>query len=89
VLCLNNNGDDFAMNSQIFTQVNYRQFRQFMAGITTTVIKGKGYETVIYDKHGDIKAIVHAASIDESGECHPSEYYVRSSLAANDISQAA
>lgn len=77
------------MNKQVFTQVNYRQFRQYMAATCSTVIKGKGYETVIYDKHGDIKAIVHAASIDEQGRCHPAQYYVRNTQASEDLSYAA
>jgi hypothetical protein len=77
------------MYNQVFTQVNYRQFRQFMANITTTVIKGKGFETVIYNQHGDIKAIVHAASIDENGECHPAEYYVKATTLDESFCQAA
>ena len=77
------------MNDQVFTQVDYRQFRQFMTGITTNVIKGKGFETVIYDDHGDIRAIVHAASIDEQGRCHPAEYYIRAAAVSSHLSAAA
>lgn len=62
----------------VFTQVDYRQFRQHLADITTHTIKGKGFETVIYDRKGDIQAIVHAASIDAQGRCYPAEYYIRS-----------
>lgn len=61
----------------VFTQVDYRQFRQHLADITTNIIKGKGFETVIYDRKGDIQAIVHAASIDTRGRCYPAEYYIR------------
>ncbi|MBN4055537.1 hypothetical protein JYU12_02210 [bacterium AH-315-K03] len=77
------------MNNQVFTQVNYRQFRQFMDSITTTVIKGKGYETAIYDNHANIKAIVHAASIDEKGRIHPSEYYIKATALPVHLSYAA
>lgn len=61
----------------VFTQVDYRQFRQHLADITTKTIKGKGFETVIYDRKGDIQAIVHAASIDTQGRCYPAEYHIR------------
>ena len=61
--------------NRIFTQVNYRQFRQHLADITTNTVKGKGYETAIYDNRGDIQAIVHAASID-NGRCYPAEYFI-------------
>jgi hypothetical protein len=67
------------MNSRVFTQIDYRQFRQHMADITTKNIKAKGFETVIYDQYGDIQAIVHAASIDNTGRCYPAEYYIRTS----------
>ena len=36
-------------HSRVFTQVDYRQFRLHLAGITTNTVKGKGYETAIYD----------------------------------------
>ncbi|WP_339338826.1 hypothetical protein [uncultured Oceanicoccus sp.] len=62
--------------NRIFTQVNYRQFRQHLADITTNTVKGKGYETAIYDSKGDIQAIVHAASIDTNGRCYPAEYFI-------------
>ncbi|MGK0441377.1 MAG: hypothetical protein ACJA0N_001175 [Pseudohongiellaceae bacterium] len=65
------------MNKSVFTSVNYRQFRNFLAEIAGSKIKGKGYETVICDKTGNIQAIVHAASIDDHGRCHPAEYFVR------------
>lgn len=63
---------------RVFTPVDYRQFRQHLADFTSTTIEGKGYETIIYDQHGDIQAIVHAASIDNSGRCFPAEYFIRS-----------
>lgn len=65
-------------SNRVFTQVDYRQFRQHLADITTKTVKGKGYETAIYDRKGDIQAIVHAASIDSSGRCYPAEYFIRS-----------
>jgi hypothetical protein len=64
-------------SNRVFTQVDYRQFRQHLADITTNTVKGKGYETAIYDTKGDIQAIVHAASIDTDGRCYPAEYFVR------------
>ncbi len=66
-------------SNSIFTQVDYRQFRQHLADISTKTVKGKGYETAIYDLQGDIQAIVHAASIDSDGNCYPAEYFIRSS----------
>ena len=70
----------FKANQQsVFTKVDYRQFRQHMADIRSNTIKCKGFETVIFDASGDIQAIVHAASIDERGQCHPAEYHIRSS----------
>ncbi|MEE8057970.1 MAG: hypothetical protein V3T17_09055 [Pseudomonadales bacterium] len=70
---MNNSSTD----SRVFTQVDYRQFRQHLADITTTTVKGKGYETAIYDNKGDIQAIVHAASIDTNGRCYPAKYFIR------------
>ena len=64
-------------SNRVFTQVDYRQFRQHLADITTSTIKGKGFETIIYDQHGDIQAIIHAASIDNKGRCYPAEYFIR------------
>lgn len=65
------------MNKSVFASVNYRQFRSFLADFASNKIKGQGYETVIYDDMGNVQAIVHAASIDEHGRCHPAEYFVR------------
>lgn len=65
------------MNASVFTQVDYREFRQSMAAIDTAKIHNKGYETVIYDRDRNILAIMHAASIDETGRCYPATYYVR------------
>lgn len=67
-------------NSQnrVFTPVDYRQFRQHLADFKTTTVDSKGYETIIYDQHGDIQAIVHAASIDNLGRCYAAEYFIRS-----------
>ena len=69
--------------NRVFTQVDYRQFRLHLADITTNTVKGKGFETAIYDKKGDIQAIVHAASIDNSGRCYPAEYFIRTSALPN------
>lgn len=65
-------------SNRVFTQVDYRQFRQHLADFTTRTVEGKGYETIIYDRVGDIQAIVHAASIDNTGRCYPAEYFIRS-----------
>lgn len=65
-------------SNRVFSQVDYRQFRQHLADITTSTVKGKGFETIIYDRKGDIQAIIHAASIDNNGRCYPAEYYIRS-----------
>lgn len=75
--------------NRVFTQVDYRLFRQHLAHITTRTIKGKGFETVIYDQHGDIQAIVHAASIDNNGRCYPAEYHIRSTAIEPALLQAA
>jgi hypothetical protein len=64
--------------ARIFTQVDYKQFRQFLSAVATRKVKNKGFETVIYDTQGDVLAIVHAASIDDKGNCHDAEYHVRS-----------
>lgn len=77
------------MKKRVFTQVNYRQFRDYLASIATHKVKGKGYETAIYDKWGDIQAIMHAASMDEHGRCYPAEYYIRSQDNNAGLSQAA
>lgn len=65
--------------SKVFSKVDYRQFRQHLANTNTTTVKGKGFETAIYDKKGDIQAIVHAASMDSEGRCYPAEYFIRAS----------
>ena len=77
------------MSKPVFTPVSYRNFRQFIAGINSSKIKGRGYETAIYDKSGDIQAIIHAASIDQQGHCYPAAYYVRSQAAESRMSLAA
>ena len=77
------------MSKSVFIPVSYRQYRQFIAGIKTQKIKGKGYDTAIYDTAGDIQAIVHAASIDEKGRCYPAEYYVRNNAQHNSQAKSA
>ena len=66
-------------NSRVFTSVSYRLFRQHLADIHSSTVKARGFETTIFDRRGDIQAIVHAAAIDANGHCHPAEYYIRSS----------
>jgi hypothetical protein len=74
---------------RVFTPVNYRQFRQHLAGLPTSNVEGKGFETAIYDQSGDIQAIVHAASIDSSGHCFPAEYFIRSTALVQHWDQVA
>lgn len=78
-----------AISNKVFTQVDYRQFRLHLATITTTTVKGKGFETAIYDNHGDIQAIVHAASIDGHGRCHGAEYFIKTQVMPVDFTLAA
>lgn len=61
---------------KFFTQVEYREFRRRLNREAANV-SHKGYETVVYDTVGDILGIMYAASIDERGRCHPTEYYLR------------
>ncbi len=74
---------------RVFTQVDYRRFRQHLADFATRTVEGKGYETIIYDGQGDIQAIVHAASIDNTGRCYPAEYFIRSQALAPGLDAAA
>lgn len=76
-------------STRVFTPVDYRRFREHLADFTTTTVEGKGYETIIYDQHGDIQAIVHAASIDNLGRCFPAEYFIRSRALAESWTEAA
>mgnify|MGYP006929354584 CR=1 FL=1 len=73
----------------VFNQVNYRQFRQHLAHVTKTLVKCKGFETIIYDHHRDIQSIVYAASIDDKGRCYPAKYFVRPNTLAFDWPQVA
>lgn len=75
--------------NSVFTQVDYRQFRQFLSLLPDGKVKGKGFETALYDRSGDIQAIVHAASIDELGNCHPAAYFVKTSALSIRLPQAA
>ena len=77
------------MNNRVFTPVDYREFRHHMENISAGKVKEKGYETIIYDRKGDIQAILHSASIDGDGNCYPAEYFVRSQALDNPISLAA
>jgi hypothetical protein len=60
-----------------FARVDYREFKRRLNRCPQPDIRRKAYETVIYDEEGDVLGIVHAASIDEKGRCHPTEYYLR------------
>lgn len=60
-----------------FVRVDYREFKRRLNRCPRADVRRKGYETVILDEEGDILGIVHAASIDERGRCHPTEYYLR------------
>jgi hypothetical protein len=86
---MKNLSTNLSTNSRVFTHVNYRQFRLYLADITTSTIKNKGYETIIHDRSGDIQAIIHAASIDNHGRCYPAEYFIRTPALPLDWSQAA
>ncbi len=77
------------MNNSVFTPVDYRHFRQHLDNICTGKIREKGFETTIYDRNGDIQAILHAASIDADGNCYPAEYFVRNQAYTAGFSLAA
>jgi hypothetical protein len=68
--------------TRIFTEIDYQQFRQLLGNTATRKVKTRGFETTIFDQDGEILAIVHAASIDEKGNCHAAEYHVRSASLA-------
>lgn len=76
-------------SNRVFTQVDYRQFRQHLAKISTKAVKGRAFETAIYDNLGDIQAIVHAASIDQQGQCYPAEYFIRGAAMQANLALAA
>lgn len=60
-----------------FVRVDYREFKRRLNRSPGCEIRRRAYETVIYDGEGDVLGIVHAASIDEKGRVHPTEYYLR------------
>lgn len=60
-----------------FVRVDYREFKRRLNRCPRPDIRHKSFETVIFDEEGDILGIVHAASIDEKGRCHPTEYFLR------------
>lgn len=73
-----------------FVKVDYRDFKRRINRCPRVDIRHKGYETVISDEEGDILGIVHAASIDERGRVHPTEYYLRrTDLASTNSRQVA
>ena len=63
-------------DQKFFIRVDYTEFRRRMNRDAVQVSRS-GYETVLFDAEGDILGIMHAASIDEHGRCHPTEYYLR------------
>lgn len=83
------NGKASAGNNRVFTQVSYREFREQISGIATKNIKSKGYETTIFDDDGNIHAIMHAASIDNHGNCYPAAYFIRTDVLLPQWYQAA
>ena len=64
-------------DSSFFVRVDYREFKVRLGRSPGCDIRRKAYETVICDSEGDVLGIVHAASIDEKGRVHPTEYYLR------------
>lgn len=60
-----------------FIRVDYPEFRRRLNLCSGRDVRQRAWETVIYDGEGDILGIVHAASIDEKGRVHPTEYYLR------------
>ena len=64
-------------SNSFFVQVDQAEFKLRLNRCPDLDIRRKAYETVIYDRAGDILGILHAASIDEKGRCHPTEYYLR------------
>lgn len=69
-------GDTAVRKPTFFTRVEYSEFRRRLDQEPVEV-SHSGYETILYDVDGDILGIIHAASIDETGRCHPTEYYLR------------
>ena len=63
--------------NSFFVRVDQLEFKRRLNSNPGCDIRRKAYETVIYDHAGDILGIMHAASIDEKGRCHPTEYYLR------------
>ena len=64
-------------DNSFFVRVDYSEFKRRLNRSARCDIRRKAYETVILDGEGDILGIVHAASIDEKGRVHPTEYYLR------------
>ena len=60
-----------------FVRVDAREFKRRLNSSPGCSIRRRAFETVISDNEGDILGIMHAASIDERGRCHPTEYYLR------------
>jgi hypothetical protein len=60
-----------------FVRVDVREFKRQLNRYPGCTVRRRAFETVIHDDAGDVLAIMHAASIDERGRCHPTEYYLR------------
>ena len=55
-------------SNSFFVQVDQAEFKLRLDRCSDLDIRRKA---------GDILGILHAASIDEKGRCHPTEYYLR------------
>ena len=64
-------------SNSFFVQVDQAEFKLRLDRCSDLDIRRKAYETVIYDRAGDILGLLHAASIDENGRCHPTEHSLR------------
>jgi len=64
-------------DNSFFIAVEVDAFRRRLNATPGCEIRRKGYETVVFDSSGDILGLVHAAAIDECGDCHPTRYYLR------------
>ncbi len=66
------------MQQANFQPVNYPIFRETLNQNKGHRIKNLGYETLLYDKHNKLIALMKAASIEHSGYSQPTRYYIRS-----------
>lgn len=75
--------------SNLFTRVNYRQFRITLNMVCSGRVNERGNDTFICDHSGDVQAVVCAAFIDGDGDCHPAEYFVKTASPGPNFSIAA